>query len=331
MKKTTLLTFGIIGNGRFGKLWSEAIKQHGTIKIFDKKSKDSSMKKLKETVDCDMLFLLVPISEMEKICKKISPLLNKKTIIIDACSVKTDPVKIMKKWLPEDQPIIATHPLFGPDSTKKIGLKSQKIVFSPIRATKNQITTFETLIQKIGLKTIKATPEKHDKEMASSQALVHFIGRGLSTLKLLPQEISTPDFESLLQMNEMVKNDSWKLFFDMHAQNIHAKKIRKQFIETLKKLDEKIEELSRAPSIKNLRREINNLDHTIIDIIAKRLKIARKIGQTKKREKLNIHDEKREEKLKKLHGSWSNQKKINPKTIHNIFDLLIQESRNIQQ
>lgn len=331
MKKITQSTFGIIGNGRFGKLWSEAIKNHGTVKIFDKKSKNTSIKKIKETVDCDMLFLLVPISEMEKICKKISPFLNKKTIVIDACSVKTHPVQIMEKWLPKDQPIIATHPLFGPDSTKKIGLKGQKIVFSPIRATKNQIATFEALIRKIGLKIIKATPEKHDKEMASSQALVHFIGRGLSALKLLPQEISTPDFESLLQMNEMVKNDSWKLFFDMHTQNIHAKQIRKQFIDSLKKLDEKIEELSRTPSIQNLRREINNLDHILIDTISKRLKIARKIGQTKKREKLKIHDEKREEKLKKLHGSWGNQKKINPKTIHDIFDLIIQESRNIQQ
>ncbi|MEI8097126.1 MAG: prephenate dehydrogenase/arogenate dehydrogenase family protein, partial [Candidatus Moraniibacteriota bacterium] len=170
MNKITQSTFGIIGNGRFGKIWSEAIKSHGTVKIFDKKSKTASMKKLKETLDCDILFLLVPISEMEKICKKISPLLNKKTIVIDACSVKERPAQIMKKWLPEDQPIIASHPLFGPESTKKIGLKGQKIVCSPIRATKNQITTFEILIQKIGLKIIKETPEKHDKEMASSQA-----------------------------------------------------------------------------------------------------------------------------------------------------------------
>lgn len=245
-------SFGIIGYGRFGQLWAECLKPFGELKIFDKKiSAQTSLHKtastttphfaaLREVVKSDLIFLLVPISEMESVCKKIAPLLKPHTLVVDACSVKVAPVKAMKKWLPQGQQIIATHPLFGPDSVKRFGLKGQKIVVCNVRTAKQQLSSFEKILKKLGLNIIHSTPEKHDEQMARSQALVHFIGRGLTSLDLGPQAIATPDYNTLLRMNDMVQNDTWQLFYDMQNYNPYTGKIRRQLIVSLQKLNKKL-------------------------------------------------------------------------------------------
>ncbi|MFZ2189884.1 MAG: prephenate dehydrogenase/arogenate dehydrogenase family protein [Candidatus Magasanikiibacteriota bacterium] len=233
---------GIIGYGRFGKLWAELMKEFGEVVVYDKqvKSQKSIKSKVSDVLDVDMLFLLVPISEIKNVCKEIRAKLNEKTIVIDACSVKVKPVREMKQILKSNQPIIATHPLFGPDSVKRFGLVGQKIVVSNIRATAKQLNLLKNILKKLKLKIIQATPEEHDKQMAKSQALVHFFGRGLADLKLKKQKIFTPDYESLLKINDLVNNDTWQLFFDMQLYNPYAKKIRKDLLLALKKLDSKL-------------------------------------------------------------------------------------------
>lgn len=322
--------FGIIGFGRFGKLWAHAIEPFGSeVKIFDKKNKKNS---LADTINCDLLFLLVPISEIESICKKIAPHLKQNTIVIDACSVKTHPVKMMKKWLPPNQAIIATHPLFGPDSIEKNGIAKQKIVISTIRASSKELEKFENLLKKLHLEIIKTTPREHDKQMAKSQALVHLLGRALARLHLKPQEISTPDYQALVQINTMVNNDTWELFYDMQRKNPYAKNIRKALIRALQQFEDTIQEgpAKSNPTIASLRKKIDTIDKEIIEIISKRLAIVEQIGTIKKQQQLKIKDSTRENKLHNLHETLAKKKHIDPKTIHHIFTLLMKESRRAQ-
>jgi prephenate dehydrogenase len=72
--------------------------------------------------------------------------------------------------------------------------------------------------------------------MARSQALVHFIGRGLTPLDLGSQQISTPDYQALLDMNDMVRHDSWELFYDMQNNNPYTRKVRQILLTSLQKL-----------------------------------------------------------------------------------------------
>lgn len=243
------MKFGIIGFGRFGKLWAECLAALGEVLVYDrKKIKDEKYSdqvkfvSLREVVNSSFLFLLVPISEMENCCKKVSRLLRGDTVVVDACSVKVYSAKIMKEILPSRQPIITTHPLFGPDSTTPQSLAGHKIVVCPIRVANKQAKAFINLLKKLQLKIIESTPQEHDKRMAHSQALVHFIGRGLTKLKLVEQNISTPDYASLLRMNTMVQNDTWQLFFDMQRYNPYSAETRKIFLQELKQLEDKIEQ-----------------------------------------------------------------------------------------
>jgi len=242
------ITFGVIGFGRFGKLWTKCLAEHGRVLVYEKKEIDNKndypdleFVSLEKVINCDILFPLVPISEFKKCCQEIKPYLNNKTLVVDVCSVKIHPAQAMKEVFSDDQPIIASHPLFGPDSAKRDGLAGHKIVVCPIRVSEEQKQKFLNLLNNFNLEIIECTPEEHDLQMARSQALVHFIGRGLTDLDLKEQQISTPDYHSLLRMNSMVQNDTEQLFFDMQTYNPYTAEIREQFLQGLKKVQTKIE------------------------------------------------------------------------------------------
>jgi prephenate dehydrogenase len=241
-----MTTFGIIGYGRFGKLWANALSSFGEVKVYEKNScaditAPIQSTTLDEVTQCDMVFILVPISEFETLCKQIKDKLNPTSLLIDCCSVKVHPAKVMQEVFPSTQPIICTHPLFGPDSVKKSGgFSGHKIVICPLQNFEEHYPQLEKILQQLLLTISITTPEEHDKQMASSQSLVHYIGRGLAALDLKPQELATPDFQALLNINNMVINDTWQLFLDMQKYNPYAKQIRKKFVNQLLKLEEVI-------------------------------------------------------------------------------------------
>lgn len=243
------MQFGIIGYGRFGQLWADALLPFGTVAVYDKnpieKIDNSNIKlcsALSEVVKAQVVFVIVPISEFELTCRQIKDLLPPDTLVVDCCSVKVYPVEIMEKTLNAAQPLLGTHPLFGPDSVKRSGgLRKHKMVICPVRCKALQLNAMEELFNAMELRVINTTAEIHDKEMAHSQGLVHFIGRGLAALNLQTQEISTPDFQALLNINQMVVNDTWRLFLDMHQYNPYTRQMREKFLHQLTKLNEAIE------------------------------------------------------------------------------------------
>lgn len=242
------MNFGIVGYGRFGQLWAKSLITYGDVRVYDvnqsKITSESPCKSLtlEEVAATDVLFLTVPISAFDSLCVAVKPYLKPNTIVVDCCSVKLFPVERMMHHFSETQPIIATHPLFGPDSVKRTnGLPGHRIVVCPARCTNEQSKILTDLFDKMGLTTIESTADDHDLQMARSQSLIHFIGRGLEALSLQPQVLSTPDFQSLLNINTMVVNDAWQLFLDMHRYNPHTRIIRENFVQKLIALDRSIE------------------------------------------------------------------------------------------
>lgn len=242
-----MTTFGLLGYGRFGKLWANALLPFGKVIVYEKNhcveiEDPIQAGTLDEVAHCDIVFILVPISEFERTCEQIKDLLLPENLVVDCCSVKIYPAEIMQKTFPATQPIISTHPLFGPDSVKRSGgLQHHKIVLCPLQNYEEKLPFLENILKQMHLNISTSTPDEHDKQMANSQALVHFIGRGLAALDLKPQELATPDFQALLNINKMVINDTWQLFLDMHKYNPYAKLVRKKFVNQLLKLEETIQ------------------------------------------------------------------------------------------
>ena len=111
---------GIIGFGRFGKVLANILQKGFYIKAYDLNPNDAfpgvEFTDLKSVLKEKVVFISVPIRHFESVILEISSKLNDGTTIIDVCSVKKHPVDIMETNLPDNVGIIATHPMFGPDS-----------------------------------------------------------------------------------------------------------------------------------------------------------------------------------------------------------------------
>ena len=224
---------GIIGFGRFGKILAEILSTENEIFIHDPKGINGEYHRLplSEIVKCEVLFIAVPIREFENIIKSLQKLNLQNTTIIDVCSVKIHPVKVMEKYLPKNVGIIATHPMFGPDSYSPF--RELKMVMHPVRDIYNQFDKLKQIFEKQSISIVEMTPGAHDRDAAMSQGITHFIGRVLSESGISSTKINTLGFNDLLSVIEQTCNDSWDLFKDLQNYNPYT-------IQMIEKLEENI-------------------------------------------------------------------------------------------
>jgi len=237
---------GIIGFGRFGQLLAKILLKENNIKVTDKQDKSGIAKKigvdfcnLDEVCEQELIILCVPISEVENTLLKIKDKIGKNQIVMDICSVKEYPAKLMKKYLSKDAEIISCHPMFGPDSAKN-GLAGLQIVFYNLRAKKQSFERVKKIFKNLKLKIIEMSPAEHDRQNAMSLALVYFIGRAFEDMNIPEIKITTGTFQKLREIGRIVSNDSEQLFCDMQNRNRFTKKIREKFIKKAVEIDKKL-------------------------------------------------------------------------------------------
>ena len=110
---------GFIGFGRFGKLIVRHLCSDFEFYVYDKYDKKKEILEnnanpatLSEACIQKIVVLAVPISEIKNTLNNIKNLLKNDSVVIDVCSVKEYPVKLMKNILPKNVQILATHPMF---------------------------------------------------------------------------------------------------------------------------------------------------------------------------------------------------------------------------
>ncbi|MDO8567304.1 MAG: prephenate dehydratase [Dehalococcoidales bacterium] len=83
-------------------------------------------------------------------------------------------------------------------------------------------------------------------------------------------------------------------------------------------------------SLEDLRKQIDDLDTRIVELIAERQKVSQKIGKSKKVQKLLVEDRGRESKVIEHVKSLARGKNINDADVECIFRLMIAASKKIQ-
>ncbi len=224
---------GIIGYGRFGKVLNELLKKEFEIKIYDEKIKKDPLELVLSAND---IFIAVPIRDFEAVIKTLAPKIHKNTTVIDVCSVKLHPVRVMEKYLSATTGIIATHPLFGPDSIHE--KNHLKIMMHDVRDTQGRYAFWKNFFFKKDFSIIEMTPDEHDRNAAQSQTLTHFIGRSLQKINAKSTPIDTLGFEKLLSVMAQTCNDSTELFEDMLTYNPYSAKTIAAFVEEVCSLGE---------------------------------------------------------------------------------------------
>jgi len=228
-------SIGVVGYGRFGMVLTELLKKDYNVSVYDPDASAGEMSKsLEDVLESRIIFIAVPIRSFESVVKKVSQYNLYNTTIIDVCSVKIHPVKIMKQYLPDHVGIIASHPHFGPDSYSPF--KELKTTLYPIRDTYNRYNEIKDFFEKYSIRTVKLSPDEHDMMAASSQGLTHFIGRVLSEAGVVSTQINTLGFNDLLAVIEQTCNDSWDLFKDLQKYNPYTDEMIDNLLETINKI-----------------------------------------------------------------------------------------------
>jgi prephenate dehydrogenase len=230
---------GIIGFGSFGKFLAEKLSSYAHVSVYSHRGIASSWAaELEQVVNSDYVILAIPLQHYESVVEKIRPYLLPGTVIVDVCSVKVKPITTLKRLLPQ-QPIVATHPMFGPQSASE-SLKGHTIIMCPESSAKRPYDEIRAFCQSVGLEVVQLSADEHDQEIAVVQGLTFFVARALSNMGLHSQQLYTPSFGRLLNLVELEEHHSKELFELIQNDNSHAAKVRERFVT---KVDELVEEL----------------------------------------------------------------------------------------
>lgn len=221
---------GIYGLGRFGSFWAAALARHFDVAAWSRSTERPAPDGVRRVSEDELLraptlFLCVAISAFEEVVARIAPRLAAGTLVFDTCSVKVHPVRVMERLLPEGVQIVASHPMFGPDSARN-GLAGLPMILCPVRAPEQQVQRWSTFFSSLGLRVMRMAAEEHDREAAFTQGVTHYVGRVLGDLALARSPIGTVGYNKLLEIIEQTCNDPWQLFLDLQRYNPYTAAMR---------------------------------------------------------------------------------------------------------
>ena len=231
----------IIGFGRFGAMLHSLLSKGFEVDVYDKNpinNSDINEVTLENALLNKTIFIAVPIRDFEDLIIQISDKISEGKTIIDVCSVKVYPKKVMTANIPSDVDIIATHPLFGPDSLKDSGsvmtMESVRDSYDRYDFWKNYFSSQNIIIEEI-------SAEEHDMMAARSQGLTHFVGRIIDDFGTNQTRIDTEGYKALHKLVNQTCNDTWELFEDIQNYNPYTEKMISELNVSFKKISEIID------------------------------------------------------------------------------------------
>ena len=228
-------TLGLIGFGQFGRLAAQLLTPHFDVLATDAAPGSETAIRdagfafggMPEVAARDVVVVAVPVVAMQAVFAQIAPHLKPGALVADVGSVKMLPSRWMVELLPADVDLIATHPLFGPQSAKA-GLQGLRFVICPIRGDRHErVAAFG---RSLGLTVTVTTAEEHDREMAYVQALTHLIGRSLVNLGIPDEDLKTQSYQHLLELCSLIGADTFELFTAIQTQNPFAAEVVEAFV-----------------------------------------------------------------------------------------------------
>jgi len=240
-------SIGIIGAGRFGRFWGNALNRYYPVRIFDTdetcRARTEGIGEWADLQTCfkqSFVFLTIPISEIGPFLQANAYMLRSGSIILDCASVKIRVSEWFKQYLPTDSFYALSHPLFGPDSARQ-GLKGHRITLMPGRIP---LARYQKLVQifsqELSLQVINISPEEHDRLMAHNLSLIHLLGRTCHKMELERVPLIMDSLRKLNGISKVVMNDSEQLFRDFFRFNPYSTELCRDFVRTFEYLLENI-------------------------------------------------------------------------------------------
>jgi prephenate dehydrogenase len=239
------MRIGIYGLGRFGAFFAGLLSGKAEVTAYSRSPDRPAPAGVlrvgeEELLAMPAVCLCVDIGAMPEVLARIAPRLNPGTLVLDTCSVKELPVRWMRELLPPGVDILASHPMFGPDSGAR-GVQGLPMILCPVRLPEVRYREWEVFFSSFGLEVHRLAPEDHDRQAAYTQGLTHYLGRVLAELDLQSSAIGSLGYRRLLNIVEQTCNDTWKLFLDLQRYNPHTPAMRQALDRALEALKAKLD------------------------------------------------------------------------------------------
>jgi prephenate dehydrogenase len=147
----------------------------------------------------------------------------------------------MENNLSENIGIIATHPMFGPDSF--ISNNRLKMMMNNTRDAHDQFNFWRQFFKDQGIDVMEMSPDQHDRMAAKTQGVTHFLGRMLKEYGIRKTTIDTQGFRDLLDLVDQTCNDTWELYTDLQLYNPYTDDMIDKLKLATASLDNRLKEL----------------------------------------------------------------------------------------
>jgi prephenate dehydrogenase len=234
----------VLGAGKMGVWFAKFCKEKGDEVILADRNEEK-LARLEdelgvETADfeqavkaADRIMICVSISSFEEVVKKIGPMVQEDQVVMDICSVKDFPVKIMHENIKRGL-VLGTHPVFGPGSK---GVKHKTYVLTPTNENETKYADeFKNWLEKEKAHVFVMSPQKHDELMSVVLGLPHFLG--LVACETLLEQRNFPEtktvagttYRMLFTLAEATALETPDLFANLQMNLPNMGKIEDQFI-----------------------------------------------------------------------------------------------------
>lgn len=230
----TVPTLGIIGYGSFGRLVHMLLSRfapHMVVRVHSSRHRPDgkTFYALADAAASDAVILAVPIHAFETVLRQVLPHMRLDTVIVDIATVKVHTVALLRR-LARGRRWIATHPMWGPESYMKRGgdVSGLRIVVCEHTLPRAVIARTKRALQGVGFDIVEMTARRHDKHLAETLFLTHFIGQIVHRAGFDRTAIDTVSFGFLMDAVESVKHDE-ALFRDVFTYNPYCNRILNLF------------------------------------------------------------------------------------------------------
>lgn len=267
----------IIGLGLIGSSIARAVKKNlpeikisafsNSLQTTDKAKNigiiDYGFNNVEEAVKIsDMVILCSPLGTYDALMEKIAPNLKNSAIISDAGSVKGGIIKVISKYLNDEQLpfFIPAHPIAG---SEKSGIdagsddlyENKQLIITPLASSNKQaVETVEKFWKKLGSNVVYMDAFEHDKIYAATSHLPHLISFCYANML---SKLDADSFDSIKKQN----NPEFKGFIRLAGSN--AAMWRDIFLLNQNAISQMINEYYQLPQItensaSDICRRINN-------------------------------------------------------------------------
>lgn len=348
------MTVAIIGYGRFGRALGSLLEEAGIdyraldpVADVPQARRAGSMREL--LTGATRVVVAVPVPRMREVLEAMLPHLRPEQLVLDVGSVKVKPVQAMNEVLGTRVPWVGTHPLFGPLSLA-MAERPLRVVVCPNPLYPEAAREARAFFERLGCEIIEQTPEGHDRVMAHTHALTFFVAKGMVDAGSgVDVPFAPASFKALSRTIETVRSDAGHLFTAIQHENPFAREARGHLLHALEAIHQELEAIppeaatpdtpsmelpaleTGLPELKETRELIDQIDHELVELLARRAELARRALRAKAQAGTPVPDPAREEAVIATRRAWATELGVDPEGMEAIFRAILRFSRRAQQ